>query len=202
MQNKTRREEYAEITRKALIEEGYSLFAEKGYAKTSIEDIVQKARVTRGALYHHFSNKEELFKAAYEQQVQEMMSKVLKGIEDISDPWERTIAGCHAFLDYGMSSERKSIRLQEAITVLGWENWRKIDASYTMGLIRNTLGDLIKEGIFSDYSLNLMADLIYGLLVESSMSVARSKNKEKTHQEIAKIIEKMLSGLRDKSFSG
>ena len=195
-QIKTRREEYAEITKQALIEESFKLFVEKGYAKTSIDEIVQNARVTKGALYHHFQNKEALFRAAYEYQVRGLTAVVAKAIQASSDPWEKALIGCNAFIDHGLNSKQKNIRLQEAITVLGWEQWRELDASYTMGIIQQVITELIESNIYPHQNITILSDMIYSLLVETSMTIMRAENKQKARQEATQILVKMLSSLR------
>jgi len=100
MNPKSRKEEYAEITRQALMDSALELFIQKGFSKTSIEDIVQKARVTRGALYHHFKSKEEIFVKVYTALVEQLVEVIETEIKDIDDPWEKALAGCRAFLGY------------------------------------------------------------------------------------------------------
>jgi len=193
---KSRREEYAEQTKNALIEEACLLFAEKGYNKTSIDEVAKNARVTKGALYHHFAKKEVLFEAAYQKQIEELKKFVLATIKDISDPWERTIVGCEAFIKFGIDSKQKRISLQDAISTLGWNAWRQLDSNYTMGLVEEIVSDLIKNQEIKPYSASIAADLIYSLLVEAAMTISRAKGKKKVREETLSIIIDMMKGLR------
>src|SRR3954454_5770636 len=96
---KTRRAEQAEGTRAALIEAAPPLFSERGYAGVATEEIVAAARVTRGALYYHFEDKRDLFRAVYAEVDRELVEGVAQVAFDESDPWRQLIAGCDAFLD-------------------------------------------------------------------------------------------------------
>jgi len=196
MNPKTRKEEYAEMTRQALMDSALELFIIKGFQKTSIEDIVQRARVTRGALYHHFQSKEEMFIDAYTMLVKQLVDVVEKNISDIEDSWERAVAGCKAFLDYCISPDYKSIRLDDAIGVLGWKKWRQIDSSYTMKVLREIIQDIKNTDEFSIDSVDHTANMIYSLLVEAALTIAGSPDKDQTHRQMFEIIQKMLSGLK------
>src|SRR5829696_9933238 len=96
---KTRRAEQAEGTRAALIEAARPLFAERGYADVATEEIVAAARVTRGALYYHFEDKRDLFRAVYAEVDRELIEGVAQVALAVEDPWERLIAGFDEFLD-------------------------------------------------------------------------------------------------------
>src|SRR3954463_6735668 len=94
---KTRRAEQAEGTRSALIEAARSLFAERGYADVATEEIVAAARVTRGALYYHFEDKRDLFRAVYAEADRELVERTIQAAAAESDPWQELLTGCDAF---------------------------------------------------------------------------------------------------------
>src|SRR5688572_13898224 len=103
--------EQREATRKALIKVGRALFTDAGYAQTATEDIVQQAGVTRGALYHHFANKEGLFKAVLEEVQQEVACNVEEAASKHSERWEQLLGGCRAFLVAGTDPNVQRIML-------------------------------------------------------------------------------------------
>src|SRR5919197_3190604 len=127
---KSRRDTHAEATRHALISAGRQLFGRLGYAEVSVETIARRARVTTGALYHHFRDKKHLFRAAFDQVNAELMKQVAVDSAQGSDPWEQLIAGCDAWLDACRDRSIRQIVLIDAPSVLGWEEWRKLDAPY------------------------------------------------------------------------
>lgn len=196
MNSKTRKEEYAEMTKQALMDSALELFVTKGFQKTSIEEIVQKARVTRGALYHHFQGKEEMFIDVYTLLVKQLVEVVEKKLSGVNGAWERAVAGSRAFLDYCIDPDYQSIRLDDAIGVLGWKKWRQIDSSYTMKILRDIIQELKDTGDFSIDSVNYTANMVYSLLVEAALTIAGAKDREKTHAQMSGIIQKMLSGFK------
>src|SRR5262249_1811120 len=94
----SRREMYSEATRAALLEEATALFAARGYAGTSLEDVASASRVTRGAVYHHFASKQALFEAVLDMQEERAMAVVVTAAA-ASDPWEAAMLALDAFLD-------------------------------------------------------------------------------------------------------
>src|SRR4051812_45062547 len=122
-----RREAEAQATRKALIEAALELFTERGYTEVGTEEIVARAKVTRGALYHHFTDKRDLFRAVFERVEGDLMQRIGATMEVAEDPWELMVAGMRAFLDACEEPAVKQISLSDAPAVLGWEEWREID---------------------------------------------------------------------------
>jgi len=193
----SRRQEYAAQTRQALVDAAAILFARQGFRKTSLAKISEQARVTKGALYHHFQDKEEIFCACYRQQIVTLASS-LTAIEVSADPWDTLWDRCRAFLAYGREHRSPTISLQEAISVLGWERWRSIDTEYTMGLVREAVEELVNTGLFKPYPVNLLSELLYGMLVECSMSIVRATNKRKAYEDAERLLQDMLLGLKVK----
>src|SRR5688572_25346668 len=115
----TKRSEYAEATKRDLVEVARRLFAERGYAGTSLDHVVAEAGVTKGALYHHFENKKELFAAVAERVEADLTALVGQGME--RDPWRALVAGIERYLDAALDAEVQNILLIDAPTVLGYE---------------------------------------------------------------------------------
>src|SRR6516165_1618702 len=107
-----------EATTAALITAARTLFAERGYAGVGTEEIVQHAGVTRGALYHHFKDKEDLFRAVLVQVSAETAQRVLIAALAIDDPWEALVVGADAFLDASVTPEVQRIMLVDGPAVL------------------------------------------------------------------------------------
>ncbi len=125
-----------EATTAALITTARELFAERGYADVGTEEIVQRAGLTRGALYHHFrGGKEELFRAVLVQISAEVVRQVAEVAAGTDDPWEVLLAGSEAFLDACANPEVQRIMLIDGPSVLGWDVWRAIDTDYGLGLL-------------------------------------------------------------------
>src|SRR3954466_16073033 len=142
-----RREADARATREALIEAALALFSERGYAGVGTEEIVARAKVTRGALYHHFADKRDLFRAVFERVESELMERIGSRMQATDDPWQLAPDGMHAFLDACEEPAVKRISLTDAPAVLGWEEWREIDNRHGLGLTRAALQNAVDAGV-------------------------------------------------------
>ena len=96
---KSRREQYSEATRNALLEAATALFFERGFGRTALEDVAAAAQVTRGAVYHHFTNKQQLFEAVLDSLESQAKQRVTAATAGVADPWESAMAGLDAFLE-------------------------------------------------------------------------------------------------------
>src|SRR6188472_3338672 len=111
-------------TRSSLTSAARTLFAERGYAGVGTEEIVARAGVTRGALYHHFADKRDLFRAVHEELEEALVADIGARLDGIEDPWELLVTGVRAFLDACTDPALIQISLLDAPAVLGWEEWR------------------------------------------------------------------------------
>lgn len=195
MEVKSRKQEQSEATRAALIEVARKLFAEKGYAGTSTEEIVQGAGVTRGALYHHFRDKEDLFEATFEHVEQEFTQRIMDASAGGSDQWEGLLAGVRAFLEECRDPEVQQIVLLDAPSVLGWQRWREIEAKYGFGLVKAALQGAMESGLVGRQPVDPLAHLLLGALNEAGMMVARAKDAAE-RQEIEDTVASVLTAIR------
>src|SRR3989440_10061763 len=130
----------SEATRSTLIATARELFAQRGYAAVGTEEIVRAAGVTRGALYHHFAGKKELFEAVYEDVERQLVEQIAaSAISSATDPLAALHAGAQAFLDACEDPAVQRIALVDAPSVLGWEQWREIGLRYGFGLVEGTV---------------------------------------------------------------
>lgn len=194
---KSRREEYAEATRRALLDAAAELFATRGYAATSIEDVVRHARVTRGALYHHFSSKQELFEAVFEEQETAAVERIAAVMAQAQgDAWQRSLAGVEAFLDQCLEPLTSEITLRQAPAALGWARWREIEERHALGLIRLNLEALMAEGLIRTRPVEMLAGVMFAALVEAALGIGAAADKPQARQEAGEIVTALLTGLR------
>lgn len=196
MPAKSRKEEYSEATRDALIEAARKLFEETSYADTSIEQIVQHARVTRGALYHHFTSKRDLFQAAYEQIHLDIMSRMRGAVDEIADSWERALGVIETYLDSCLDPRIQRNIMHQAPSVLGWETWRKLEARHGLSLVESLLQHLVDEGIMRPHRVDVSAPMILAVVNEAGMMVAASVDAKTVRRELEPILQGLLNGLR------
>jgi AcrR family transcriptional regulator len=188
--------ERSEATQAALIVTARRLFAERGYAGVGTEELVRAAGVTRGALYHHFDGKADLFGAVFEQIEQELAERLAAEALSKKDPWEGLLAALEMFLDLCVEPEVQRIALLDAPSVLGWDAWREVEARHGLGLIRLALQNLIDEGAIQAQPVEPLAHAILGALIEAGLYVARADPLVTARAEMGTVLRRMLEGLR------
>ena len=183
-------------TRAELMRVARELFAERGYAGVGTEEVVARANVTRGALYHHFTDKKDLFRAVHEQLEEELVASIGEQIAGIEDPWELIVAGVRAFLDAATDPALRQITLIDAPAVLGWEEWREIDARYGLGLVTFALKNAMDQGVFREAEVTPLAHLLLGAMTEAAMMVANAGDPEAAREEAETALLALAEGLR------
>jgi AcrR family transcriptional regulator len=193
---RSRMAERTEETREALIAAARSLFADRGFSGVGTEEIVRAARMTRGALYHHFQSKEDLLRAVYERVEQELVERIAAEAMSAGNPLEALHAGARAFLDACEDPAVQRIALLDAPSVLGWEQWREIGLRYGFGLVQGTLETAMDAGLIEPQPVRPLAHLLLGSIDEAAMLVARANDNGKTKREVAAAIDRYLDSLR------
>jgi AcrR family transcriptional regulator len=191
-----RKAEQTAATRAALIAAARELFAQRGYGAVGTEEIVRAARVTRGALYHHFAGKEDLFRAVFEEIEAELAQQLGAVAAGASDPFEALRLGAGAFLDACNEPAVQRIVLIDAPSVLGWEQWREIGERYGVGLVQIALQAAMDAGAIERQPLRPLTHMLLGALDEAALYVARAEDQPKARREVRKTVERLLEGLR------
>jgi AcrR family transcriptional regulator len=181
-------------TRRALLEAARSLFAERGYHGAAAEEIVRRAGVTRGALYHHFEDKKDLFRAVVDEIEGEIDAKIEEAERAQSSRREAVMAGYRVFLDTALDPQMRRIFFLDGPSVLGWE-WHEIDARHAVGKIEEGLEALIAEGLMEPQPGRPLARLTNGALLEAAFFVAASEDPEAARDEVWGAMERLLGGL-------
>lgn len=145
MQARTNPERSA-ATKAQLIAAARALFVEKGYADTATPDIAAAAGVTRGALYHHFADKQALFAAVCEILHEEAERHILQAAEAATGAYDGLLAGCLAFLDFMVRPDVRRILILDAPSVLGWAAWNEIDRRHGFGLLVEGVAAAVEAG--------------------------------------------------------
>jgi AcrR family transcriptional regulator len=189
--------ERSQSTRAALVEAARGLFAERGYAGVGTEEIVRAAGVTRGALYHHFDSKLELFAAVYERIEVELAERIAAGAlaANADSPLEAMRAGAEMFLAACAEPEAQRIVLLDGPSVLGWDRWREIAAEHGLGLIEASLQAAIDAGAIEPQPVRPLAHVLMGALDEAAMLVARADDPEVTQAEVRQALDLLLKGI-------
>ena len=196
-----RKVEQGEATRAALIDAATTVFTEKGYAEASTEEIVQRAQVTRGALYHHFAGKDALFRAALERLQDDIRRRVMGAAARATDPVGRLVAGMDAFLDACLEPEVRRIVMLEGPSVIGWSEWHEIDVRCGRDLMVQGLAAAMKAGDIRRQPPEPLADLFYGALTQAAMVVAHADaaGQRKARKEFGQAIRRLVDALRSEA---
>jgi AcrR family transcriptional regulator len=194
----TRKEQQSEATRTDLIAAARKLFADPGYAETSIEDVVRAAGMTRGALYHHFRDKRDLFRAVFEDVEQSVMTGIGGVLASAKDPWAALSRAASAYLDACLERDVQQIVLVDGPSVLGWDTWREIEERYAIGAIVALLQAAVDAGQIPKQPLTPLAHLVLAAINESGLLIARSPNIRVARKEVGESLDRMLAGLRAK----
>jgi AcrR family transcriptional regulator len=183
-------------TRTALIAAGRARFAERGYENVSSEEIAAAAGVTRGALYHHFDGKRELFAAVFEEVEAELVASFdLSGL-DGEDPIGVLIAAADQFLDLSLGSEVQRIALLDAPAVLGWEAWHEAEKRYGLGLIEAGLTTAIAAGQVRPLPVAEVALMLLGAMIEAALQLTRAGDQALARERTGTALRALLEGLR------
>jgi AcrR family transcriptional regulator len=196
MSVKSRQEERSEATRALLLTTAERLFARDGYAETATEELVAQAGVTRGALYHHFSDKRDLFRAVFIALEERIMAQVAGLAASAPDPWSALMRGAHGFLDVCLEPEVQRIALVDAPSVLGWEEWREIDERYALGLVQAALQGAMDAGAIAAQPVEPLSHILLGALTEAALFIARSDDRDAARRAIGESIDRLLEGMR------
>ncbi len=191
--------ERTEQTRGKLIAAGRELFGKYGYSNVSTEQIVQRAKVTRGALYHHFGDKRDLFREVAEvveadATVRTAETALATGT-DLSDPWQATLQGSRAFLDICLEPEFQRIVIVDAPSVLGQAELTEIANRHGGTLIEGMLSALIEAKLIKPLAVKPLARVLTGALINGGLAIADSKDQKATRREVGDVIEALLEGL-------
>lgn len=180
-------------TRRALLEAGLTLFAERGFAGAGQEEIVELAGVTRGALAHHFGTKQGLFRAVVETVETEITAQVAAAAMRGDSPMEHLRLGCLAFLDAALDPAVRRIVLLDAPAVLGWQAWREMDTTYGLGLVSEALEHCMEGGFMARRPVQPLAHILLAALNEAAMLVANAEDPTSTRVVVGREVEHLLT---------
>ena len=190
-----RRVAQGDATRAALIREARALFGERGYAETSVDDVVAQAGMTKGAVYHHFTGKEDLFRAVFEQVHREVTDQAAAEFLG-PDPWEALLAGCRLWVDAHLDPAVRRIALEDARSVLGWDVVRDVENRFGAVALRGALRRAMHAGVLERQPLRPLALLLIGALGEGCLYIAEADDPVLARAEVRELVTRMLSAFR------
>jgi AcrR family transcriptional regulator len=196
------RERQAEATRELLVAIARERFTNQGYAATSIEDIVQRAGVAKGALYHHFSGKDALFRAVYEAVQADVVSAVMAAALAAQEPWAGVRAGLSAFLDACLDPAFRRIVVLESVSVLQPEVREGGIAQVELPMLRTVLTPLLASNVLPGVAAEPLAHVALGGLYGAALFIARSPDPDTARREVDVVLDTLVGGLRAATSAG
>jgi AcrR family transcriptional regulator len=185
-----------QATREALVAAARELFVTQGYFATGTEEIVARAGVgTRGALYHHFADKRALFEAVFEAVEIDLLARAVP-TGRATDTWGVLVTGLQGFLTAALEPEVQRIILVDGPAVLGWNEWRELEAKYGVGVIEAALDVAMEEGTIVRQPARELAHLILAVLDEAALLIAHSGEPEVARANASAALGQLLEGLR------
>jgi AcrR family transcriptional regulator len=168
--------------------------------------VADRAGVTRGALYHHFANKQALFTAVVEAVEEDACARIAEAaMAGASDPLDALRKGCQAFLDSALEPAMRQIVLIDAPAVLGWEVWREIDARYGFALLREGISHVLNPepaATASPGQVETIAHLLMGALNEAALLVATAADPRQARREVGQTVDGLLGLLATVNVAG
>lgn len=184
-------------TRATLLAAARKQFSTNAFVDVSTQSIVEAAGVTRGALYHQFADKTELFAAVHEQVEAELVEKIADGLAGSgpSDPLAAMRTGARLFLDLCSAPDVQRIVLVDAPSVLGWDRWREVGLKYGLGVIEALLGQAVADGVIPEQPVRPTAHILLGALDEAALYVSRAADPVQAREDMYAVCDRIISGI-------
>lgn len=193
---RSRRADYSESTKEALVDSAVDLFTGNGYTATSLDAIVKRARVTKGALYHHFSGKQALFEAAFTKVSVRATTQLTAAIDNAATPWERALDGVQEFMKVCLDPSYQRLVIREAPAVMGFERWREAEEQHSYGIVRTVLGQLIEEGELGEVPVEATARMMFASLAAGAQIIAEADDPRTASADVLTVLIHMIDGIR------
>jgi AcrR family transcriptional regulator len=198
----TRRQQYSASTRRALQDVAAELFTERGYAGTSLDEIVAGARVTKGALYHHFSGKQALFESVFEKVEERAARDIRRAVRGQGDPWEKALVGLRAFLEVLQTPAYRQIVVSDGPAVLGYQRYREQEDRTTFGTVQAIVSSALRGHHLEPSMVETFSRVFFGAMSAAGTAVSTSDDPRRASAEVETAIAYLLAGLRRLAESG
>jgi AcrR family transcriptional regulator len=191
----TLRSQHVEATRRAVLDAARSLFGRNGYAQTSVDQIAAAARVTKGAVYHHFAGKEALFRVVHAEVEADAQARAGAAMDPTKSAIDQIVAAVDAYLDVALDEEVRRITLVDGPAVLGLEPEGRADEQAGYVDLRSFIATSIEQGQIVELDPGVLAHLVGGLALLGGLQIARAGDPDAARAELGRALELMLRGL-------
>jgi AcrR family transcriptional regulator len=187
--------ERGQSTREQLIAIATRLFGERGYEGASIEAVLRESGVSRGALYHHFDNKEALFEAVFEGVEASVSHEILAATAGLDDPVDALRAGSVAWVRLAADPVVRRVVIIDAPAVLGWDRWRELESRYGLGMLKVAVQGVADAGRLPPDLVDLFAHMVLAAMNEIAQLVARADDADAAIRQGEAAVDELLKRL-------
>ena len=197
VKSKPRRGRPSEGRRDALLEAARALFIERDFAEVSTEEILERAGVSRGAMYHHFDGKRDLYREVWRDSERRLIERLSAAAAGAETPLAFLVAGCRAYLEEAADNvEMRRIGLLQSRTVLGWEGWREGIRDLGLATITAAIAAAMDAGELRRTDAEATAHLVLAVLIEAALLIATASDPAAARRQTERPLMEMLDGLR------
>jgi AcrR family transcriptional regulator len=176
-----------------LLATARELFTDPGYDAVSQERLVTTAGLTRGALYHHFKDKADLFRAVLEELETELTAELEAILGGGPDFLSSTIAGLKAFLDACQRPEMLQLLVRDGPRVLGWDAWREFEQEYSLGMLERHFGRAVEEGLTLVAPIDVLARMVLSACLEAGLLIEAASDPARTREDVEAALVAMFA---------
>lgn len=187
-----RTQQEARETRRRILDTAIRHCEQRGYEQLALADVAREAGVTRGAIYHHFANKQALFLEMVETLLLGMGAAILEAAGKAPNTWQSLLAGCRAFLSASQDKTYQAIILNQAPAVLGTARWNALDQIHTTQSLIEVLGDLQTGGVIAVADIHATAEALSGAMNQLSRWVADGHRLETAWETLMQFLDALL----------
>ena len=179
-------------TRSAVVDAARAQFAARGYEHVSVADILRAAGVSRGALYHHFAGKADVFAAVFVTVATDAIRAAARHIPRDASSGTALRAGCLGWLDVVDDPAIGQILFVDAPNALGWERARALEELFSLGVVRRGIAAAIRAGELAPVPVDLAARMINAMLTEAALVVRQGAA---APEEAAAVVSSLFDSL-------
>ncbi len=200
----SRRQQFSASTKRALVEVATTQFGAHGYGGTSLDSIVAGARVTKGALYHHFSGKQAVFEAVFVAVENDASKRIKAALRGATDPWDKARAGLRAFLEIVLDPIYQRVVIQDGPAILGYERFREQEERSSYGIVQDIVGSVLEASTYEldDAMRQTFSRIFFGAMSAAGESVSSAEDPEQAVARIETAILFILEGIRSLAEQG
>jgi AcrR family transcriptional regulator len=192
---RTRRDEYSDATRLALVESATGLFADKGFTATSLDEVAANARLTKGAIYHHFASKVDLFEAVCDYVVVESVAQMTQAAASAPSAWEGALAALDIFLESELDPVMQRVCFIEGPAALGFERWWAFGERYYVEAIRSIVDRMSDEGTLDAPDSDTLSQMLFGAITAGVLHLVRNDDPRAEIEKVRDVVIRIMAGL-------